>query len=122
MNYTVSGEYDKYKDIQDPLKKPIDVTPDALNQPILSDKPSLLAPSKQVYAYLALFIIVLIRIAIDWQNKSLGYFYGYTHLLADPKFEIARAYPLLNQYYGLLVGPAHTIPTAVFSLVAGALS
>lgn len=42
--------------------------------------------------------------------------------MSDPKFEIAQAYPLLNQYYGLLVGPAHTIPTAVFSLVAGALS
>ena len=34
-------------------------------------------------------------------------------------YEITKAYPLLSQYYGFLVGPAHTIPTAIFGLVAG---
>lgn len=40
----------------------------------------------------------------------------------DPIYEIGKAYPLLTNYYGLLVGPGHTIPTAIFGLLAGSLT
>jgi MFS family permease len=40
-------------------------------------------------------------------------------LAGSPIYEIGQAYPLLSSYYGFLVGPAHTIPTAIFGLVAG---
>jgi predicted MFS family arabinose efflux permease len=43
-------------------------------------------------------------------------------LAGDPVYEIGKAYPQLGQYYGLLVGPAHTIPTAIFGLIAGSLT
>ena len=63
------------------------------------------------------------RIAVNWQNKSLGYFTGFHAVDVAPellsKFEISTAYPSLSKYYGFLVGPAHTIPTAIFGLVAG---
>jgi hypothetical protein len=28
--------------------------------------------------YVALFVILMIRVATDWQQKSLGFFYGYS--------------------------------------------
>jgi MFS family permease len=43
-------------------------------------------------------------------------------MAGDSVYEISKFYPQLNQYYGLLVGPAHTIPTAIFGLLAGALT
>lgn len=51
------------------------------------------------YAYLVLAIICMIRIAVNWQNKSLGYFTGFTGVGAmagSPVFEISKAYPLLS--------------------------
>lgn len=65
----------------------------------------------------------MIRVAVNWQNKSLGYFTGYHAVGIAPdlikNFEISAAYPQLSKYYGFLVGPAHTVPTAIFGLVAG---
>lgn len=78
-----------------------------------------------VYAYLVLAIIFLVRVVVNWQGKSLGYFFGFSGqgvLAGDPIFEIGKAYPKLGKYYGLLVGPAHTIPTAIFGLIAGGLT
>jgi MFS family permease len=40
----------------------------------------------------------------------------------DPKFEIATAYPELNQYYGLLVGLCYSLPYSLAGLYAGALT
>jgi sensor domain CHASE-containing protein len=36
------------------------------------------------------------RVAMQWQQKSIGYFYGFSGLgdmKNDPKYEIATAYP-----------------------------
>jgi len=39
----------------------------------------------------------LIRVAVNWQNKSLGYFTGFHAVVVAPemlsKFEITSAYP-----------------------------
>jgi hypothetical protein len=48
------------------------------------------------YSYLVLAIILIVRVATQWQQKSLGYFYGYKGLgdqAGNAIFEIASAYP-----------------------------
>ena len=75
------------------------------------------------YSYLVLAIILIVRVATQWQQKSLGYFYGYKGLgdqAGNAIFEIATAYPQLNQYYGALVGLAYSVPYSLLGLVAGA--
>ena len=79
----------------------------------------------KVYSFSVLAIVLLISIATQWQQKSIGYFFGFAGLGAmkgDPKFEISTAYPELNQYYGLLVGLCYSLPYAVSGLYAGSLT
>jgi hypothetical protein len=38
------------------------------------EKPSKFKP---LYAYLVMSIILMIRVATQWQQKSIGFFYGY---------------------------------------------
>ena len=38
------------------------------------EKPAKFRP---VYAYLVMSIILMIRVATQWQQKSIGFFYGY---------------------------------------------
>ena len=78
---------------------------------------------KPVYSYFVLAIILIVRVATQWQQKSLGYFYGYKGLgvqAGNAIFEISSAYPELNQYYGALVGLLYSVPYSVLGLVAGA--
>ena len=53
--------------------------------------------SNSFYAYTVLAIICMIRVAVNWQNKSLGYFTGFHAVNVAPellsKFEISSAYP-----------------------------
>ena len=79
----------------------------------------------KIYSFSVLAIVLLISIATQWQQKSIGYFFGFAGIGAmkgDPKFEIASAYPMLNQYYGLLVGLCYSLPNAVAGLYAGSLT
>lgn len=78
-----------------------------------------------ITSFYALAVITLIRITTNWQQKSIGYFYGYkgSGLLAgDPKFEIAAAYPQLEASYGALVGLCFTLPYAISGLYSGSLT
>lgn len=75
--------------------------------------------------YAALFAILLIRVATDWQQKSLGYFYGFQGVglqAADPKYEMSVSFPQLDAYYGFLSGIAYNLPYSVFGLFAGYLT
>lgn len=50
------------------------------------------------YAMFILGILTVIRIATQWQQKSIGYFYGFSGLgemAGNPRFEISSAYPEL---------------------------
>lgn len=79
----------------------------------------------KVYSFSVLAIVLLISIATQWQQKSIGYFFGFAGIGAmkgDPKFEISSAYPELNQYYGLLVGLCYSLPYAISGLYAGSLT
>ena len=70
-------------------------------------------------------VITLIRIATFWQQKSISYFYGFKgsgEQIGDPKFEIASAYPGLENYYGALVGLCFTMPYAISGLYTGNLT
>ena len=76
-------------------------------------------------SFMALTIITIIRIATQWQQKSIGYFYGFQgtgELAGSPKYEISTAYPELDTYYGLLVGLAYTLPYSISGLYAGSLT
>ena len=47
----------------------------------------------------------MLRMAMNWQRKSLSYFYGYQgsgFKQGDATYEILKSYPLMDQYYGLL--------------------
>lgn len=62
---------------------------------------------------------------VQWHRKGLDYSYGYTGLgiqKGNPTFEIATAYPQLNQWYGLLAGLFYTVPYSFFGLIAGRIS
>ena len=51
------------------------------------------------YAMFILGILTVIRIATQWQQKSIGYFYGFSGLgemAGNPRFEISSAYPELQ--------------------------
>mmetsp|Transcript_10536 Transcript_10536/g.17676 ORF Transcript_10536/g.17676 Transcript_10536/m.17676 type:complete len:195 (+) Transcript_10536:364-948(+) len=43
-------------------------------------------------------------------------------MMGSPFFEISKAYPELDLYYGLLVGMCYTVPHAVAGLYTGALT
>ena len=47
------------------------------------------------YAYFALAIIFFVRVVVNWQGKSLGYFFGFSGVgeLSNPTYEIGKAYP-----------------------------
>lgn len=50
------------------------------------------------YAMFVLAILTIIRIATQWQQKSIGYFYGFSGLgemAGNSRFEISSAYPEL---------------------------
>lgn len=73
----------------------------------------------------ALAIITMIRVTTFWQQKSISYFYGFKGsgaFAGDPKFEIAKAYPGLENAYGALVGLCFTLPYAFSGLYAGELT
>jgi MFS family permease len=62
-------------------------------------------------------------IQLHWY--ALPYAYGYMGLAekaGSATFEIATAYPQLQQWYGLLSGLFYTIPYALFDLVIGKYS
>ena len=43
-------------------------------------------------------LLLLVRMTTEWQNKSFGFFFGYTGVgssLGDPRFEMASAFPEL---------------------------
>lgn len=42
--------------------------------------------------------------------------------MANPKFEISSAYPMLENYYGVLVGLCFTMPYAISGLYAGGMT
>lgn len=66
----------------------------------------------------------LIRVATNWQQKSLGYYYGYKGIgiqANNPIYELSTSFPELNQYYGMLVGALFTIPSSIFGLYSGQL-
>ena len=47
-------------------------------------------------AIISVFVILLIRIVNEWQQKSLGYFYGFGGtgaLKGNPIFELSTAFP-----------------------------
>ena len=76
-------------------------------------------------SFFALAIITLIRISTFWQQKSISYFYGFRgsgDQIGNPKFEIATAYPQLENYYGALVGLCFTMPYAISGLYAGGMT
>ena len=80
---------------------------------------------KPVVAFSALGIITLIRIATQWQQKSIGYFFGFSgvgEMAGNKFFEISTAYPEMNAYYGLLVGLCYTLPYSVSGLFAGSVT
>ena len=69
--------------------------------------------------------MTLISIATQWQQKSIGYFYGFSgvgDMKGNPKFEISSAYPQMDTYYGLLVGLCYSVPYALSGLYAGSLT
>ena len=62
---------------------------------------------------------------VQWHRKGLTYAYGYTGIgeqAGSAMFEIATAYPQLNQWYGALAGLVYTIPYSFFGLIAGKIS
>lgn len=78
-----------------------------------------------LYMYAALGIITLIRTAAYWQSKSIGYFFGFRgqgYQLGNPDFEISKAYPMMEKYYGLLVGLCFTLPYSIGGLFSGQLT
>ena len=79
-----------------------------------------------IASFFALAVVTTIRIATFWQQKSIGYFYGYkasgSELANIQKFEIAQAYPQMESYYGALVGLCFTLPYAISGLYAGSIT
>jgi hypothetical protein len=76
-------------------------------------------------AAISLFMILIIRIVNEWQQKSLGYFYGFQgagELAGNPKYELSTAFPQMDSYYGFLSGFAYTVPYSIFGLFAGVLT
>ena len=56
------------------------------------------------------------RLALNWQRKSISYFYGFQGdgiMQGDPKFEITQSYPSMDRYYGVLTGVAYSVPFAL---------
>lgn len=81
--------------------------------------------SKIKREYVALFFILLIRVATDWQQKSLGFFYGFQgvgYQKSNPHYEMSTSFPQLNDYYGLLSGLAYNLPFSICGLFAGYLT
>ena len=64
------------------------------------------------------------RIATQWQQKSIGYFYGFsgTGAMKNDFYEIAMAYPEMHTYYGLLCGLFYTVPLSIAGLYSGQLT
>lgn len=65
----------------------------------------------------------MVRLVDQQQQQGLGYFYGYqvpSNPTMGPEFySIARAYPNLQNYYGLLSGPAFSLAYALSGLFWG---
>lgn len=88
-------------------------------------KNAILSKYDKKYSYMVLAIITLVSIATQWQQKSIGYFYGFSgvgEMKGNPKFEISSAYPQMDTYYGLLVGLCYSVPYALSGLYAGSLT
>jgi MFS family permease len=74
---------------------------------------------------MALLLILLIRVATDWQQKSLGFFFGFQGVglqRNDPYYEMSSSFPQLDSYYGLLSGLAYNLPYSICGLFAGYLT
>ena len=75
-----------------------------------------------IYAWVVLSFLVLMRIAMNWQRKSLSYIYGFQGSgaqLGDPTFEILKSYPQMENYYGILSGAAYTLPFSFGGIALG---
>ena len=92
---------------------------------VKKDGPVKLSKFNAGSSFFALVVIMMIRVTANWQQKSIGYFYGFkgSGLQANnPAFELATFYPELESYYGLLCGLCYTLPYALSGLYMGALS
>ena len=82
-------------------------------------------PKVGLYSWFVLMIILLIRVAYQWQRSIFSYCYGYAGLGAqagNPIFEIGKAYPELAGQFGFLTGFAYTIPFAFGGLYFGKIT
>jgi MFS family permease len=67
-------------------------------------------------------MMLLMKITLIWQRKSIGYIYGFHgegSKAGDPIYEITAAYPNIHQYYGSLSGLLYTIPMSIGGLSLG---
>ena len=74
------------------------------------------------YSWVVLGLLVMLRVAMNWQRKSLSYIYGFQGSglkMGDPMFEILQSYPQMDQYYGILSGAAYTLPFSFGGIVLG---
>jgi len=105
----------------------LEVDPSTENTGVSQNKTSqskAMAQKAGLYPWFVLSMLFCMRIAMNWQRKSLSYIYGYQGQGAfqgDPRFEIQQVYPALDQSYGLLQGMAYTIPFSLCGVVLGML-
>lgn len=69
-------------------------------------------------------LLLMSRIVFGWGRKSLPYVYGFKgdgFQKNNPEFEILSALPGLDNYYGVLVGMAYTLPYSVSALFVSLL-
>jgi MFS family permease len=84
-------------------------------------------PKPTFYAWVVLFLIILMSICNQWQRYVIGYAYGFKHdkvgNTTDAHYEIKTAYdPEMKTYYGLLSGLAFSLSFATMGIFAGFLS
>ena len=93
----------------------------SINQGDIYSKPSPFSFNIN-YKYALLAVISLIKVCTAWQQKSLGFYFGYKgvgYQALNPIYEITTSFPQLNQYYGMLVGALFTIPYSICGLYSG---
>ena len=84
----------KYIQKPEPLKKPDEKIIDQMS--FLEPMDNVIKTKTLSAASIALAILVLIRMITEWQQKSFGYFFGFTGVgstFGDPKYEMASAFP-----------------------------
>jgi hypothetical protein len=91
---------------------------------VISLNPKFEIPTR-TYTALIIFILLLVKITNQWYKKSLTYAYGFSVRdapgIADPSFyEIATAFPQMEEWYGWLAGIAYSAPYSMMGLIMGA--